>query len=1001
MHPPIMSSTGAVMGSLMPHAFGRDIAPLPWSETQSDTTLDMASISQKDGPGLSYVLDRLKAAEALASVTAEIPEPAFSPLDSEASNLPTPPETNDHTDAAQAAELAPATTTSAQNFSEKVLLCLPTEFASRLLTTALQTLGKSDTQHDKSKTPSSGADMQRQRVMLRRAESNPEPLSAQHIGQHAFAKIEFDDGQYFLQTMAVEFGRDQLAMKTAEDKLAHRHLMSGGHPATSSSSQPSADANDPPRVMGSQVIGSVVSEKGGFCGVDEDLPEMDPETQADVGIIANLSHESSSSVVNPADLHARLEPEFDYEANAKANEAFEQGDDEQPAQVTTAHLPSDIYVSPLIPIHARTRTLEEEIQSHKSISRRHIRIEWSPEHDQWMLHVNGRNGAFLNGKFIPPDTYHPLKNGSQIAVREVEMYFRLPDIRDSPSSESSDEDDVARPLKKTRANSDTSDETHRKSVRGKTGASSHLRDGGPEEDLPMSESQPTIPKKRGPGRPPKDGISSNRQKKEEARRQREAQAKAENGGTTPPPHARTKISHSAPKTAANNSDQRSGQSTKRKRSGDDILPSVEGPDDNDNGGDEEENPRLPKRDKSPSPDYGEKESFTAEELQKPSEPYAQQLYSLLLDIHPLELGLRQIYRAMKLRWPYYKHVVESNGWESSVRHNLNNHQGTSFLKGKKEAKGFYWSARPGFPPKNEGEKKRQAPQPQPRPRADHMARVQGQQGMTPAQWNTQYVPQLPVGLNGQMQHGQQAFFAPPGQSWLANGQMQPQTPFGNGSRPPTGPNGQPAGNGNQPFSGRPFPPAANITNNEAQPRVDATSHRPTSQPSQNQPTSGESAGQVRTATAAYAGMPCSVKGLDTIERFKQEMDKLSNPDERERAQYAIAVARTRLLHNASQPMKPAGLTPTQDYAVDMLLKDIDVMYGHVADIIDANKNPNFVGFNVPPHPPVVLPPEVLDLAVRSFGGDASDDEDESDAERSGASAGGDGAETAADGEAEP
>ena len=384
-----------------------------------------------------------------------------------------------------------------------------------------------------------------------------------------------------------------------------------------------------------------------------------------------------------------------------------------------------------------------------------------------------------------------------------------------------------------------------------------------------------------------------------------------------------------------------------------------------------------KKDKSPSPDYPPQDSLTAEQLQRPSEPYAQLIYSLLLDIHPNELGLKGVYRAMKLRWPYYKYCVESHGWESSVRHNLNNHQGTSFLKGKRENKGFYWSARPGYPPKADSDKKRQAPQQQPRPRADNLPRLPPQQGMNLTQWNNPYVPQMSNGLNGPVPHGQQAFFVPPAQPWPGNAQLPSHSMLGNGPLPSMAPTGQPLPNLNQPYTGVPFQSSVNTTSSVVQSQVDPISHQGNSQSSQTQPINDESVAQTTTAqhqqTSAYAGMPCTVAGLDTIGRFIKEMDNLTNAIERERAHYAIAVARRRLLHNASQPSKPPGLTPEEDRAVDLLLRDADLMYGHLQVIIQKHANPNFVGFSGPPKAPVPLCKDALKLAYRSFHEDYTSD----------------------------
>ncbi|KAK3678920.1 hypothetical protein LTR78_001373 [Recurvomyces mirabilis] len=116
------------------------------------------------------------------------------------------------------------------------------------------------------------------------------------------------------------------------------------------------------------------------------------------------------------------------------------------------------------------------------------------------------------------------------------------------------------------------------------------------------------------------------------------------------------------------------------------------------------------------------EQFTPEQLQKPGITCQVQLNTCLLAIGPSELP--QIYHEMQKRFPYYR-TTGTNGWQSSVRHNLQ--QFERFRAEGKNGKGKIWSIDESVPIDKERGKKRRSPQP---PKTQQMH----QQHMQNGQW---------------------------------------------------------------------------------------------------------------------------------------------------------------------------------------------------------------------------------------------------------------------------
>jgi hypothetical protein len=155
-------------------------------------------------------------------------------------------------------------------------------------------------------------------------------------------------------------------------------------------------------------------------------------------------------------------------------------------------------------------------------------------------------------------------------------------------------------------------------------------------------------RKKGPGRPPKDGVMSKRERAMLIKQNKEREKAIKMGmdpSLIPPPDIRPP----KPKIPRRNSQ------------GEEI----DDPDDN--------TPRAPRPPRSPSPEM-KLEDYSEEQLQRPSANYVYLIYEAIKNCKAGVMNLQQIYSAIERRYPWYKFRSGSNGWQSSVRHNLGQHE---------------------------------------------------------------------------------------------------------------------------------------------------------------------------------------------------------------------------------------------------------------------------------------------------------------------------------------
>jgi hypothetical protein len=217
---------------------------------------------------------------------------------------------------------------------------------------------------------------------------------AQNDPMQAFAKLQFPDGDFYVNTYAVELGRDLNAAKF-ERKAGRKHKMKLNRDV-----QMEQDAEMDLDDEGRNIARSNVSESGGIVGVnigfDSEENEESKRRKRKQFRSTNSTHsvDPTSLLANPYDLALDWQPQQD--------KPFE-------------------YECPFIPIHPQAG------QSFKNISRKHIRIEYNLQKAYWEMLVNGRNGVFHDDTHVDRGSLVKLHHGSEILIQGITLIFKLPD----------------------------------------------------------------------------------------------------------------------------------------------------------------------------------------------------------------------------------------------------------------------------------------------------------------------------------------------------------------------------------------------------------------------------------------------------------------------------------------------------------------------------------------------------------------------------------------------
>ncbi|ORY68774.1 uncharacterized protein BCR38DRAFT_406672 [Pseudomassariella vexata] len=293
---------------------------------------------------------------------------------------------------------------------------------------------------------------------------------------------------------------------------------------------------------------------------------------------------------------------------------------------------------------------------------------------------------------------------------------------------------------------------------------------------------PQLPRRRGPGRPPKDGIMSKRERRLLKKQLMETSKK-----TLPqePPGEKIKRPVGRPRKNPLPEDGDKPEKrkyTKRKR------------EDGEEGSDGERRSKEKKNDKKVRPKSPplelNREDFTEDQLQKPTRNYSLLIEDALIAGPAEGLTLKQIYKRIMAKHPWFYFSAETKGWESSVRHNLIGNEAF-----KKDDETSLWSRVPGI--ELDAGKKRKANSPEgPMGHSILPPHLQQQQyfhgGNYMQQGSLDFTHGLPAPAypsnnqaHGSYQpsgaHAAQQYSAPPGQHAYAG-----QTPAPAPAQPPVG-----------------------------------------------------------------------------------------------------------------------------------------------------------------------------------------------------------------------
>ncbi|KAI5284216.1 hypothetical protein KEM54_001519, partial [Ascosphaera aggregata] len=285
--------------------------------------------------------------------------------------------------------------------------------------------------------------------------NNSTPVAGTEPRIQAFAKLEFDDGHFYVNTHSLILGRDVRAARAAVQRelrakqqarasRVHSHRASiangfGGDPLrTPLRGMSIKPETNPDNFMG----GSVVSDKGGIMGYDPDVPQHVPPLVSWKSSNSSAKNESARPMLHMSTAEfPNLQP-FDFEGAAAAaavdggnDESFPKdynalamqslhGNDAKPVD-TLSLLPSPD-ACPTIPIHPPA-SANGTVSSHRGISRKHVKIGYNFDRNVFEMEVIGRNGAFIGPDWLAPGQVRPLHSGDYIQIGGVRVRFVLPD----------------------------------------------------------------------------------------------------------------------------------------------------------------------------------------------------------------------------------------------------------------------------------------------------------------------------------------------------------------------------------------------------------------------------------------------------------------------------------------------------------------------------------------------------------------------------------------------
>jgi hypothetical protein len=569
----------------------------------------------------------------------------------------------------------------------------------------------------------------------------------------AYALLEFEDGQFYMNTYSVILGRDLAAARAAMRRDAEEQKLQ------LEAAENTKEPKTPVKVKreGTRYTKSVISEIGGILreGDDSDSDDRLRRRKSRKASKKSKSTGSSSQRISRRDSLVQPNGKIDYQPQPQVRRHAP--DTIGAVPVDPASLRPSPYDCPLVGIHPPAST---PASGYKAISRQHVKIAYNSKKSLFEAEIIGRNGAFVDDVFYYHEDVIPLKSGSYLQIGGVVVRFVLPDVaigetgaehpighddyaldryaeggkemsfefeetaRDGvmlgdTSDEGSDDADHPQPgiededaEEEEEAEEEGKGEGEIEDVADEGDHGDHGDEDGDNSDLSdvpdeyegqddqnedednLQQSLPIPQKRRGPGRPPKNGIMS---KREQQLAKREAQEKAARK-TIPHPEGqgqgggKNKVGrprkHPLPEESPIKTEKR--KYTKRKPKDPDAI----GIKHEGSGSQDEDRPKEKKEKKStkpprsPSPTFNEAD-LTPEQLAKPQANYVTLIHEALSNSPTGQMSLPQIYRAIQRRYPFFVLKCNTNGWQSSVRHNLSQHH--AFRKVERDGKGWMWA----------------------------------------------------------------------------------------------------------------------------------------------------------------------------------------------------------------------------------------------------------------------------------------------------------------------
>lgn len=547
-------------------------------------------------------------------------------------------------------------------------------------------------------------------------------------GLESFARIEFADSVFQMTTYAVIIGRDQRALEQArrDERRAEEYQRRADECAAQGLPPPPVPTYDKGKFSK-----SYVSEEGGMLGPEsdgDDNPRATKRRKTSTGSGSQQPREQQQQRQQQQQQQNQQQQQqqrqqsvaVEQTAGQDATGAGGSSQDLISNRQYVSHTPGAAVVDlellkpspdhvPFIGIHSPGPGIAAKT---KAISREHLKIQYNQAKGVFEaipLHTNG---------FFHEDVHHKqesvvLKSGDRLQIKDVDFVFIINGVpHGQTGAEELDDEDAPRrrhseggkemsfEFESSHGDNirDSSDEEEKAEVEELAAAKVLESDGedsdgeedanqvveeeeeAPEEGDVMDTVEtdetgaqvvpqpgpvldPSMPqKKRGPGRPPKNGIRS---KREERLLRKQALEEAKRNAPPPvpgEPPIKRKVGrprkHPLPEGAEDRPEKRKYKPRKPKEEGE-------------GGEDGEKMVKEKRREKPKTPPLElKKEDFSEDQLQKPNKNYGVLIDEVLSEAPPDGLTLKQIYKRIQKKYPYYFFVVDTKGWESSVRHNL-------------------------------------------------------------------------------------------------------------------------------------------------------------------------------------------------------------------------------------------------------------------------------------------------------------------------------------------